>query len=79
MLPDTDEAIAKAVLHEAVKIALGPGGKRTKVAAPKVMLDFMKAKPATRNVGPSGLKVPRGGYGWCWEAELRAKAQASRR
>jgi hypothetical protein len=23
-VPDTDEAIAKAVLHEAVKIALGP-------------------------------------------------------
>jgi hypothetical protein len=45
---DSDEAIAKAVLHEAVKLALGPGGKRTKMAALKIVLDFTKARPAER-------------------------------
>jgi hypothetical protein len=34
------ESIAKAVLHEAVKIALGPGNKRTKMTALKVVLDY---------------------------------------
>jgi hypothetical protein len=58
VLPDTDEAIAKAVLHEAVKIALGPGHTRTKMAALKVVLDFTKPKPAERRAiraeGPEG-------------------------
>jgi hypothetical protein len=35
----------RAVLHEAVKIALGPGNKRTKMAALKVVLDFSQSKP----------------------------------
>jgi hypothetical protein len=35
MLFDTDEAVAKTVLHEAVKIALGPGNERTMMAALK--------------------------------------------
>jgi hypothetical protein len=33
VIPDSDDAIAKSVLHEAVKIALGPGNKHTKMAA----------------------------------------------
>jgi hypothetical protein len=45
---NTDEAIAKAALHEAVKLALGPGNKRSKMAALKVVLDYTKPKPAER-------------------------------
>ena len=55
---NADEAIARAILHEAVKIALGPGNKRTKMAALKVVLDFTKPKPterwAIRAEGPEG-------------------------
>jgi hypothetical protein len=45
---ELDAALAKAALREAVKLALGPGGKRTKMAALKIVLDFTKAKPTER-------------------------------
>jgi hypothetical protein len=47
-LSNTDEALAKAALHEAAKIALGPVNSRTKMSALKVVLDFTKAMPAQR-------------------------------
>jgi hypothetical protein len=43
-----DAAFAKAALHEAVKLALGPGGRRTKMQALKAVLEFTKARPAER-------------------------------
>ena len=79
VLPDTDEAIAKAILHEAVKIALGPGNTRTKMAALKIVLDFTRPKPGNaswslaerRAIGAEGAG---GCCGRCWEAELLADA-----
>jgi hypothetical protein len=57
---ELDVAFAKAILHEAVKLALGPGNKRMKMAALKVVLDYTKPKPgnaerrAIRAEGPEG-------------------------
>ena len=47
-LPDTEEALAKAALHEVAMIALGPVNRRTKMSALKVLLSFTKARPAQR-------------------------------
>ena len=48
VLPDSDEALAKAGLHEVALLALGPTNKRTKMQALNIFLAFTKAKPAER-------------------------------
>jgi hypothetical protein len=48
VVPDSDEAKAKAALHGAVVIALGPTNNRTKGMAINTVLRFTKAPPAQR-------------------------------
>jgi hypothetical protein len=48
-VPDTDEAKGVAALHEATVLALGPGEKQAKLAAIRTVLEWTKAKPATRS------------------------------
>ena len=48
VIPDTDDAIAKAVLHEACVLALGPGNMRTKLLAAATVLKYTKAPPVQR-------------------------------
>ncbi len=62
---DTDEAMARAALHEAVKIALAPGNKRTKMAALKVVLDS-KPKPGNASWSLAERRAIRaeGDEGW---------------
>jgi len=45
VLPNSDEALAKAALHQVALLALGPTNKRTKMQALKILLDFSNAKP----------------------------------
>ena len=47
VVPDTDDAIAKACLHEAFKLALGPGNVRQRRAAARLVLTYTKPKPPT--------------------------------
>jgi hypothetical protein len=46
--PNSEEALAKAALHQVALLALGPTNKRTKVQALNTLLVFTKAKPAER-------------------------------
>jgi hypothetical protein len=49
VITGTDEELAKAALHAAAVIALGPmSDKRTKLHALKIVLDYTKAKPEER-------------------------------
>jgi hypothetical protein len=48
VLPNSDEALAKAALHEVALLALGPTNRRTKMQALNILLAFTKAKPAER-------------------------------
>jgi hypothetical protein len=48
VIPNSDEALAKATLHEVALLALGPTNKRTKMQALNILLAFTKAKPAER-------------------------------
>ena len=47
VVPDTDDAIAKACLHEAFTMALGPGNVRQRLAAARLVLTYTKPKPPT--------------------------------
>jgi hypothetical protein len=49
IVPDTDEAKGVAALHEAAVLALGPGAREAKLAAIRTVLEWTKAKPATRS------------------------------
>jgi hypothetical protein len=48
VLPNSDEALAKAALHQVALLALGPTNKRTKMQALNTLLASTKAKPAER-------------------------------
>jgi hypothetical protein len=48
LVPDTDEGKGVAALHEATVLALGPGDRQQKLAALRTVLEWTKAKPATR-------------------------------
>jgi hypothetical protein len=48
VLPNSDEALAKATLHQVALLALGPTNKRTKMQALNTLLAFTKAKPTER-------------------------------
>jgi hypothetical protein len=48
VVPDSEEAMAKAVLREAFVIALAPGDKRIRLQAIGIVLRFTKALPAQR-------------------------------
>lgn len=49
IVPDSDDAIAKATLREAALIALGPvGDKRLKLAAINTCLNFTKQRPISK-------------------------------
>ena len=47
VVPDTDDAIAKACLHEAFTKSLGPGNVRQRLAAARLVLTYTKPKPPT--------------------------------
>jgi hypothetical protein len=47
VVPDTDDAIAKACLREAFKIALGPGNANGRLAAARLVLTYTKPLPPT--------------------------------
>ena len=47
VVPDTDDAIAKACLHEVFKLALGPDNVRQRLAAARLVLTYTKPKPPT--------------------------------
>jgi hypothetical protein len=47
VIPDTDDDIAKAALHEAFKLALGPGNVRDRLAAARLVLTYTKPRPPT--------------------------------
>lgn len=44
----TEEQLAKAMLKEAFKLALGPSPHQTKLAAARLVLEYTKAKPASK-------------------------------
>lgn len=44
----TDEDMARECLREAFRIALSPGNAQTQMAAIRTVLEFTKAKPATK-------------------------------
>lgn len=48
VVPGSDEEKGIAALHEATVLALGPGDKQAKLAAIRTVLEWTKAKPATR-------------------------------
>jgi hypothetical protein len=48
IIPDSDEALAKAALHEAAVLALGPTDNKTKLAAVNTVLAYTKQKPVTK-------------------------------
>src|SRR5258706_9676334 len=45
--PDTDDDIAKKALHEALKLALGPGNVNHRLAAARLVLTYTKPRPAS--------------------------------
>lgn len=47
-VPDTDEAKGVAALHEATVLALAPGDRQARLAAIRTVLEWTKAKPASR-------------------------------
>jgi hypothetical protein len=54
VIPDSDEAKAKAVLHQAVLIALGPGNAETKLLAIRIVLRFTRPpQPSSGSAGPA--------------------------
>jgi hypothetical protein len=46
VVPDSDDAIAKGCLREAIKMALGPGNAAQRLAA-RIVLAFTKPRPPT--------------------------------
>jgi hypothetical protein len=49
LVPGSDEEKGVAALHEATVLALGPTDKQLKLAAIRTVLEWTKAKPATRS------------------------------
>lgn len=49
IVPESDEALAKAAIKEAAKFALGPIARKDKLVALKMVLDFTKAKPVSKS------------------------------
>jgi hypothetical protein len=47
VIPDTDGEIAKQALHEAFKLALGPGNVNDRLAAARLVLTYTKPRPAS--------------------------------
>lgn len=47
-IPDSDDAKAQAALTEACVIALSPGEKQAKMAAIRTVLEWTRAKPASK-------------------------------
>ncbi len=45
VVPDTDDDIAKKALHEAFKLALGPGNAKDRLAAARLVLTYTKPRP----------------------------------
>jgi len=45
VVPDTDDAIAKECLREAIKLALGPGNVNHRLAAARLVLAYAKPRP----------------------------------
>ena len=48
-VPDSDDAKAQAALTEACVIALSPGEKQAKMAAIRTVLEWTRAKPASKS------------------------------
>jgi hypothetical protein len=48
VVPDSDEAKAEAALREIYVIAVGPGNMQTKIAAGRTVLEWTRAKPASK-------------------------------
>jgi hypothetical protein len=46
VIPDTDDEIAKQALHEAFKLALGPGNVNDRLAAARLVLTYTKPRPS---------------------------------
>jgi hypothetical protein len=49
VVPDSDEGRAEAALKEACVIALSPGEKQAKMAAIRTVLEWTRAKPASKS------------------------------
>lgn len=49
VIPDSDEAKAEAALGEAYAMAIGPGEKQIKLAAARTVLEWTRAKPASKS------------------------------
>ena len=47
VVPDTDDAIAKECLREAIKMTLGPGNVNHRLAAARLVLTYTKPRPAS--------------------------------
>jgi hypothetical protein len=47
VVPDTDDDIAKAALHEAFRLTFGPGNVSDRLAAARLMLTYTKPRPPT--------------------------------
>jgi hypothetical protein len=45
VIPDTDDAIAKECLREAIRLALGPGNVNHRLAAARLVLTYTKPRP----------------------------------
>ena len=45
VVPDTDDAIAKECLREAIKMTLGPGNVNHRLAAARLVLIYTKPRP----------------------------------
>jgi hypothetical protein len=48
VIPDSDEAKAEAALKEVYVLAIGPGDRRDRLAAIRTVLEWTRAKPATK-------------------------------
>lgn len=70
-IPDSDDAKAQAALTEACVIALSPGEKQAKMAAIRTVLEWTRAKPASK----SSININTSED---WLAEIAADDVASR-
>jgi hypothetical protein len=48
VVPDSDEARAEAAIKEVFILAVGPGNSQTKIAAARTVLEWTRAKPASK-------------------------------
>jgi hypothetical protein len=72
VIPDTDEALAKAALREACVLALGPGSHRTKLAAAVIVLRFTRVPPAAC----VRASTPPSAQAWLKDAIVASSADA---